>query len=96
MLALLSLEGRVFCPRRNAGRGGLMGGTPCEATFRTEADCTRGCVTGRECSAEKARVSVVEMAKLKGNLAVDGHEARRSHMAVYCKIPLQRPFRSLA
>jgi len=73
-------------------------GTRCEATFRGEADCTRGCVAGRECSPEEARVSVVEMGKLRGDLlAVDGHEARRSHMAVYCKkIPPQRPFRSLA
>ena len=92
----LSLGEEGFCPQRNAGRRGLTCTPPSEATFRREADCTRGCVAGRECSPGKVRVSVVEMGKLKVDLAVDGHEARRSHMAVYCKIPLQRPFRSLA
>ena len=43
-------------------------GTPSEATFRGEADGTRGCVAGRKWRPEEARVSVVTCLSWKGIL----------------------------
>ena len=57
----LSLGRGHVCLPRNACRRGLTGTPPSEATFRCEADCTRGCVAGRKWRPEEAR-RVSEMA----------------------------------
>ena len=51
----LSLGEEGFCPQRNGGRRGLACTPPSEATFGREADCPRGCVTGRKWRPEEAR-----------------------------------------
>ena len=88
--------GRPCLPPRQWWQEGSRVYPPCRGHFWTRARLPERVRGGQEVAPRGGQGESGEMGKLEVDLAVDGHEARRSHMAVYCKIPLQRPFRSLA